>query len=192
MIPRRTLSNKDDFRFELRPYTEESGEALLSGAIESKAHVAPWMAWLKADYGVEDAKTWVTEAMRSWELDRSYEFQIYDREDGAFAGCAGLNEINRKDRVCNLGYWVRTSKLRRGAARQAVGLLAAFGFDMLGLNRLEIVVAVGNLPSQRVAQSVGAEFEGVQGQRLMVGDVIHDAKMYTLLRRNREPVADQG
>ncbi len=191
MIARRTLST-DGFRFELRAYTEDSVEALLGAAIESKAHVAPWMAWLTPDYSAKDATAWVHDAIQSWERDRSYEFQIYDREDGAFAGCAGLNEINRKDQVCNLGYWVRASKLRLGAARQAVELLAAFGFEMLGLNRMEIVVAVGNGPSQRVAESVGATFEGVQGQRLMVGEAIHDAKMYALLRREHPRLVNRS
>jgi RimJ/RimL family protein N-acetyltransferase len=52
----------------------------------------------------------------------------------------------------------------------------------LELNRLEIVVAVGNQPSSCVAESVGAEFEGVQRQRIRVQETVHDAKMYALLR----------
>jgi RimJ/RimL family protein N-acetyltransferase len=184
MIARQALG-KDGFRFELRPYDEQSAEPLLEAAVESKAHVAPWMAWLKADYSLDDARVWVREPISSWDDDRGYEFRIYDREDGVLAGCAGLNAINHKDRVANLGYWVRTSKLRLGAARQATELLTTFGFEVLELNRLEIVVAVGNIPSQRVAESVSAKFEGVQADRLVVGAAIHDARMYAVLRRQR-------
>lgn len=183
MIARRILQ-RDGFRFELRPYEQTGWPSVLEAALESRAHVAQWMAWLKPDYSADDARTWALDAVQSWESDRAYEFQIYDREDGALAGCAGLNAIDRKDQVCNLGYWVRASKLRLGAARQATELLVEFGFEMLDLNRIEIVVAVGNAPSQRVAESVGAAFEGVQGQRLLVGEVSHDARMYALLRRS--------
>jgi RimJ/RimL family protein N-acetyltransferase len=186
MISRRILQ-RAEFRFELRPYTDDSVEALVEAALESRGHVAPWMAWLKDDYGRDDARTWVAQAMESWERDAAYEFLIFDRQSGGLAGSAGLNAIDRKDQVCNLGYWVRASKLRLGAACQATELLAAFGFDVLSLNRLEIVVAVGNAPSQRVAERAGAVCEGVQGQRITVGEAIHDAKMYALLRGNCRP-----
>lgn len=181
MIARRTLQ-RDGFRFELRPYDESWVPSVLEAVLESKAHVAPWMAWLHRDYRAEDAHEWTLDAMRAWDEDRSYEFVIFDREDGAVAGCAGLNALNHKDHVGNLGYWVRATKLRCGAARQAAELLAEFGFAEIGLNRIEIVVAVGNVASQRVAERVGALFEGVQRQRIAVGKTVHDARMYALLR----------
>lgn len=185
MIVRQTL-HRSDFRFELRPYEHGASEALVSAALESKAHVGRWMAWLRDEYDIDEARAWTLGAMQVWDEGKAYEFQIYDREDGVLAGCAGINAIDRKDLVCNLGYWVRTSKLRLGAARQATQLLAEFGFEVVGLNRIEIVVATGNVPSQRVAGSVGAVFEGVQGQRIKVGESIYDARMYALLRRARK------
>ena len=105
-----------------------------------------------------------------------------DREDGSLAGSCGISEISRKYLMGNVGYWVRASKLNLGAARQAVQLLKEFGLEDLGLNRMEIVVAAGNEPSQRVAQAAGALYEGILHQRLRVGQTVHDAEMYALLR----------
>jgi RimJ/RimL family protein N-acetyltransferase len=104
-----------------------------------------------------------------------------DVKDQSIVGSCGLNCLNRKDLVCNLGYWVRASRLGQGAAKQAALLRHNFGFQTLVFNRLEIVGAVGNSYSQRVAESVGAQYEGIPRLRLKVGDVVHDVHMYALI-----------
>ena len=98
------------------------------------------------------------------------------------AGSCGLNAINRLDMVCNLGYWVSSQKCRLGAASQAVQLIWQFGIETVGLNRLEIVVADGNVASRGVAEKVGAVYEGLQRDRLRIGEKVLDAHMYACLR----------
>jgi RimJ/RimL family protein N-acetyltransferase len=51
----------------------------------------------------------------------------------------------------------------------------------LGLHRIEIVVAVGNRASQRVAEKVDATYEVVLRHRLRLGETPVDAHMYSLL-----------
>jgi RimJ/RimL family protein N-acetyltransferase len=80
-----------------------------------------------------------------------------------------------------MAYWVRSSQIGRGLATAAVKLLAGFGFDELGLNRLEIVVAKGNFPSQRVAEKAGALREGELRRRIQVRDRIFDVVMFSLI-----------
>ena len=180
-IERRVLS-RDDFRFELRPYFSGVEDGILEAAMESREEVARWMAWLHPEYGKKDADAWVEYAIGAWDAGTSYEFVIFDRDDGGVVGSCGLNAINRIDLVCNLGYWVRTSKCRLGAASQAAQLIWQFGTEIVGFNRLEIVVAVGNEASRRVAQRVGAVDEGLQRDRLRVSGVAHDAHMFACLR----------
>ena len=181
MITRR-LIQKAGFRFAIRPYAEVDVPHIFAAADESRRHVGEWMSWMTKDYKLSDAKDWVRHAISAWNDDKDYEFVIIDQEDWAIAGSCGLNQINRMDRVCNLGYWVRASKLKLGAARQVALLLREFGFDEVELNRLEIVVAVENVASQRVAESVGAVYEGIQRQRICIHGVAHDARMYALVR----------
>jgi RimJ/RimL family protein N-acetyltransferase len=49
------------------------------------------------------------------------------------------------------------------------------------LNRIEILVAVDNLASQRVAAKVGAVREGILRNRLLLHGKIHDAVMFSLI-----------
>src|SRR5712691_5832046 len=85
-------------------------------------------------------------------------------------------------RFGNLGYWVRTSATGRGVARAAVRQLADFAFRNTELVRLEIVCAVGNQRSQRVAERAGAVREGVLRDRLLLHGQAVDAIMYSLTR----------
>ncbi len=167
--------------FRIRPYQLGDVDEIYKAADESCTHIGRWMGWMTSEYSRKDAQSWVEHAVAAWENSSAYEHVIVDLHDQSIVGSCGLNCLNRKDLVCNLGYWVRASRLGEGAAKQAALLLRDFGFRTLGFNRLEIVVAVGNSYSQRVAESVGAQYEGIQRMRLKVGKVAHDAYMYALL-----------
>jgi ribosomal-protein-serine acetyltransferase len=93
-----------------------------------------------------------------------------------------VNHIDKANRMANLGYWVRTSATGCGVAPSAARLLADWAFRETDLVRLEIVCAVGNVRSQRVAERVGAVREGVLRQRLAIPGGHSDAVMYSLVR----------
>ncbi len=165
----------------LRPCEEGDGAGVYEAAVESFERVAKWMGWLTPAYSLDDAHEWARGASADWDRGLRHEFVIVDAGDGRICGCCGLNRINQEDLVCNLGYWVRDGALRRGMATAAARMLRDFGLQTLGLKRLEIVVAEGNAASRGVAEKVGALYEGLQRQRLRVGETSHDAHMYACL-----------
>ena len=77
--------------------------------------------------------------------------------------------------------WVRTSCHGQSIAGRAAKLVVRFGFENVGLIRSEIVVAVGNFASMRVAEKIGAHYEGILLNRMVVGKSVCDAHMYSLL-----------
>ena len=137
-----------------------------------------------ADYSIEESRAWIESRPEAWEKGTEYDFVIADAKDGFFYGGCGLNHINlatQAPRIANLGYWVRTNRTKRGLASAATRLLAEFGFADLGLNRIEIVIAVGNKASQKVAMKVGAIREGILRNRLLLRGKLHDAIMFSLI-----------
>ena len=173
--------------FTIRRYQMDDLAEVYAAADESREHVAKWMGWMTPTYSLDDARAWVEHAVRSWESSESYEFVIVDSEDGSIAGSCGLNCLNRKDLFCNLGYWVRASRIGCGAARQAVLALREFGFNTLRFNRLEIVIADGNSFSRHVAEAVNARYEALLRMRLTNGPLVYDAHMYALLNEDSNP-----
>jgi ribosomal-protein-serine acetyltransferase len=52
----------------------------------------------------------------------------------------------------------------------------------LGLIRAEVVIAVDNEASLKVAEKSGAHREGILRERVMVREQIHDAVMFSFVR----------
>jgi len=170
----------------IRPYETEDARGLLEAAVESTGEIFPWMDWCHPGYALEDAARWIRRCAATWSERTEYNFAIIDAR-GRFLGGCGLNQLRPEHRIANLGYWVRTSAANRGVATAAVRMLGKFAFTCTNLVRLEIVVAVDNAPSQRVAEKVGAIREGVLHDRLLLHETPHDAALYALLRSRYVP-----
>lgn len=168
----------------IRRYRTEDVDALFEAARESVRELSEWMPWCSKDYSRKDSEAFVNSRDAEWNRGEHYSFVIYDTASDQFLGGVGLNFINRTHKFANLGYWVRTSRTRRGVAATAVRLAARFGLTELGLNRLEIVAAVGNVPSQRVAKKVVARSEGILHKRLVIHERVHDAVIFSLVKED--------
>lgn len=165
----------------LRPWVTRDVAAFVEAVRESHTTVARWMNWWRSDYSRDDAKTWIAQAGKNLQEETGYELGIFTADGKIFLGGAGLNLFNREHNFCNLGYWVRESRQGQGIATRAVRTLAEFGFRELKLARIEIVAAQDNLSSQRVAQKIGATFEGVARNRLVIAGRSHAAVVYSLI-----------
>ncbi len=169
------------FQVAIRPYQADDVPRLYEAARESIADIYPWMKWCHPDYSIEDSREWVPTTIAHWKQQTDYDFVAYDKTTEQFLGAVGINQINHLHNFANLGYWVRSSCAGHGVAVAATRLCAKFGFEELKLTRLEIIAAVGNTRSQRVAKKAGATREGILRRRLKIGDVWHDAVMFSLV-----------
>lgn len=134
---------------------------------ESMDTVGRWMPWAKAGFSEHDAACWFESCHHARARGEAHEFGIFDT-DGQYVGGCGLNEFNRTNKFCNLGYWVRESRQREGAAAASLIALRNLAFTSLAQVRVEIVVAEGNLASYGVAQKTGARLECLAQARLQL------------------------
>ena len=165
----------------LRPPAIEDSEALYQAAIESVDIVGRWLPWCHAGYDRAESRAWIDACIAFWQREESYPFFIFDRRDRQLLGGCGLNEIDRLRLRANLGYWVRASRVGQGVASAAARMVARFGLETLCMQRLEIVAAVDNSVSQKVAEKLGAVREGRLRNRLRIRDVPHDAFVFSLI-----------
>ncbi len=154
---------------------------LFEAAIESQSDMFKWMPWCHPDYSLNDSEEFISKCEEAWEDKTTFAFAIFKKSSDRFLGGVGLNQISLQNNFANLGYWVRSGQRNRGIATAAVRLLSEFGFEELGLTRIEIVIAVGNVASERVAENAGALREGVLRNRIILHNVPHDAVMYSLV-----------
>jgi len=168
--------------FVLRPYVPGDAPALVAAILESTPSLAPWMPWATAQFSISEALAWIATCERGWTDATCFEFAIFDRTSGMFVGGCGLNQINPLHGFCNLGYWVRQSWQRRGAASAAIRALTGYAWTELDVQRLEIVDAVGNDASLNAARKDGAFDEGIARKRIKLGRQCVDAHMLSLVK----------
>ena len=170
----------------LRPWRPEDAPALFEAVHESVDSIGRWLPWCHAGYDLDAAQDWVRHCGQGWAAEEHFAFGVFARADGRLLGSAGLNQRNRVHRSAAMGYWVRQSHQRQGVARQAARLVARFGFQQVGLVRIEIVALPDNLASRRAAERAGAKFEAIARRRLWVSDAARDAAVYALVPEDLE------
>jgi ribosomal-protein-serine acetyltransferase len=178
-----------DGKIMLRPYRESDSEESYRAIKESSAEISVWLPFAHKDYSLKENRDWVKQRPADWKKGTGYEFAIFDAKDGTMIGGCGINGIDRANRRANLGYWVRTSHTGNGVATAATLLLAKWGFEVLKLTRIEILVAAGNERSLRVAEKVGARREGILRNRIVIDGRAHDAVMHSLVPGDISPAA---
>jgi ribosomal-protein-serine acetyltransferase len=181
-----------DGKILLRPYRAEDVQTLYDAVRESMAEISRWMPWCHPGYSIDESRAYIMSRDEAQAKEEEYGFGIFDARTGAYFGGTGLNHFVRRDLYANLGYWVRTSSTGRGIASSATRLLARFGLEELGLQRIEIVAAVGNVASQRAAEKAGAVREGVLRKRLQLFGKPHDAVIYSLVAEDMEASSGQS
>jgi RimJ/RimL family protein N-acetyltransferase len=154
---------------------------MVAAVRESLAELSPWMPWAHENYSETDAAAWVETMREASTSGTGYAFAVLDPA-GRYAGTTSISRVNVVDGVANLGYWIRTSLVGRGLASTAVRQLVTWTLANTLLNRLEIVVAVGNLRSQRVAERLGAHRDAVLQKRIILDGLPTDAVLYSILR----------
>jgi RimJ/RimL family protein N-acetyltransferase len=164
----------------LRPLRRDDAGAFHAAALESVATVGQWLPWCHAGYSLDEAEQWTLICERNREDGSAYSMGIFSEHDGLLLGGIRINEINREHNFAQIGYWIRASQQGRGVAPRALAMIAAYGFEVLGLTRLEILAQEGNHASRRVAEKAGATFEGLLKNRLVVRGTPYTAAMYSL------------
>ncbi len=172
-------------RFILRRPTLSDVDGICEAVLESYAELAPWMPWCHKDYSRDDAVSRIAVVEETWEKGSEYSYMIFDPGNPEkVLGSVGLPQIYRDQRRAELGYWVRTSSTGQGFATAVARETARHAFEVFRLERIEILVSVGNEASRRVAEKTGATYEGVLRNRICYGDQISDAHCFSLLHED--------
>lgn len=200
MLPIETMTAEvelHDGPLHLRAWREEDAVALTAAVTDSLDSLAPWLAWCRDGYTLEDAGQWIADAAHAGKAGESCTFAILDT-DGDLLGGIALRRIDHAGCSASLGCWVRPSQQGQGVATRAIGMLGKLAFQSLALQRIEILARVDNMAARRCAEKAGACFSGIVPDRLIDAGQCLPAALYSLLpeETNEEiataPVLDDG
>lgn len=162
-----------DDRIVLRPWREEDAPRVHAACQDPE--IQRWLPTLPRPYTRDDAHALVTGALGLG----PYQFAITER--GNVVGSVGL-ELGKHE-TGHVGYWCAPDARGRGITTRAVRRLCRYGLEELRLERLDLSTDVENLASQRVAEKVGFQREGVIRSHVRHPDGGHrrDSVFFSLL-----------
>jgi RimJ/RimL family protein N-acetyltransferase len=162
-----------DGTLELRPWREEDVPAIHAACQDPE--IQRWIPLIPRPYTVEDARAFVADEIGLG----PHQYAIV--EDGTLVGSIGMR-VSEQSRRGHIGYWCARDVRGRGIVTRALRLLCRYGFEELELGRLELITDPDNLASQRVAEKVGFQREGVLRSHLLHPDGRRrDSIMFSLL-----------
>lgn len=82
------------------------------------------------------------------------------RLDGRMIGTISVKRLDWRDKVGEIGYWLAPQMRRRGVTTRAVIALSTWLLRDVGLERIELRIAPGNVASHGVAARAGFIHEG--------------------------------
>ena len=113
-----------------------------------------------------------------------YDWAVVCREDGHMIGTCGFAGIDCAHNVGEIGYVINPAYRGRGYAAEAVTRVLKFGFDVLGLHRVEARYILGNDASRRVMEKTGMTFEGVRRESMLIKGSYRDIGVCAVLAQD--------
>jgi RimJ/RimL family protein N-acetyltransferase len=133
-------------------------------------------------YDETNAAEWSVRAARLQESGEALPLAIADAETDRFLGSIAVQEIDRDEARCDLGYFLAPEARGRGVMTSAVRLVTRWAFENLRVERVQIKIQPQNARSRAVAERAGYTFEGVLRSHTVIKGRRFDMAMYSLLR----------
>lgn len=166
-------------RLILRALTPDDAAAIFAYA--SDPEVARYVVW-EAHRSVKDAEAFLDLTMGRYASGEASDWGMVYKGDGRLIGTSGFvarePEHARAEVGCVLhrGYW------GMGLAAEALGAMISFGFERMGLNRIEGRCIAENMASARIMEKAGMVYEGTMRQREFMKGEYRDMKLYAILK----------
>lgn len=156
-------------------------DALFRTVDANRAHLRRWLPWVDLTRSAEDSRDFIRGTQRQFGENDGFQTALV--VDGEIAGMIGHTGIRWPSRAAALGYWLAEKHQGRGFMTRACRAYVDHAFHELGLNRMEIRAATGNVRSRAVPERLGFRLEGVVRDAEWLYDGFVDHAVYGLLAR---------
>ncbi|MFF4057946.1 GNAT family N-acetyltransferase [Streptomyces sp. NPDC001668] len=162
----------------LRPWRPEDAPAV-HAAFQDPV-LRQWYA--RGADSVDEAGGWIEEWRKAWASEKTAQWAVVDADTGLLLGRVALREIHLGDGQAEMAYWTTAEARGRGVAARATVALSRWALDGVGFHRLELMHAVRNEASCRVATKTGFVLEGTKRSAVLHPDGWHDMHLHARVR----------
>lgn len=166
-------------RLLLRPFAPEDADRV--SELLGRQEIAETTLNIPHPYPEGRAAEWIAKHPGRAEEGVAFTWAICRQEDGLLVGSIGIHVEQPYPRA-ELGFWIGVPYWNRGYMTEATRAVIAFGFEALGLQRIQATAYPRNVGSSRVLEKAGMTYEGTLREYYVKQGVFEDAAMYAILR----------
>lgn len=175
---------------ELRPPRRKDRVQWNRVRAENKEWLAPWEASLPEPPEGAPASEFLSKRPSFYSMVRALHREAHAGRSYSFMIWHGNNLVGQITmggviygalRGAHIGYWIDRNYAGKGFTTDAVNTLTRYGFEALGLHRIEINIRPENAASIRVAEKAGYIFEGDRARFLHIAGAWRDHKSFVKL-----------
>lgn len=168
-------------RLMLRPFRRRDVGTLHEAVSVSVGELKPWLPWIDG-YDRGFAQRFIRESVGAWSEQRAYDFTVRSLTDlERHLGNVSIWPTSHQNEIGEVGYWIRSDETGHGYGTEAAAVAVAVGFEELGLHKVILRIAVGNVGSERMAEKLGFTYEGVLRDEVRVGSRWLDHSSWSML-----------
>lgn len=169
-----------DEEITLRHIQVEDAKELFRLTEDSREQLREWLPWVDATKTEENSLSFIKITLDSYEAKKALNYGVFF--NGELAGMVGFNSIDWSNRIAFIGYWLANDFQGNGIMTRAVQGLTNYAFEELGLNRIDIRAATGNMKSRAIPERLGFKEEGMIRQGEWLYDHFVDHVIYGMLK----------
>ena len=148
--------------------------------IKKNKHLRDWMQWYEVVKSIKDSINNIEGNIEEWEMKTDYHLGIFYQDQ--MVGMISLHGINYLANKASIGYWLDKDYEGKGIITNSVKVLMEYGFDELGLNRIEIGAGVTNERSRAIPEKLGFTLEGILRENMLLHGKYIDMALYAMLK----------
>ncbi len=169
----------EDELVRIEPLQEKHFELLLPTAMEGSL----WLFTVAKINTPADFRKYFDTAMEEKRNKRAYPFAYYHKQQQRYVGSTRFGNIEFPHKKVEIGWtWIHPSLQGSGFNKHCKFLLLQFGFETLGLNRIELKTNLLNLKSQKAMLKIGATKEGTFRKNIINDDgTIRDTVYFSFI-----------
>ena len=173
----------------LRPLDLDDEQALQSVANDDSL----WIYGLQDLSKPSELRKYMISAITDRQNSTTAVWVIIDKMTNKVAGCTRIADISWKDERGQIGWtWIGRDFQGCGLNKEMKYLILTYGFEVLGLNRIEFKADERNNQSRRALLGIGATYEGVLRQHMKIHTgFIRNTVFYSILRSEWDTVKSQ-
>ena len=171
-------------RLALRPLRPE--DAARAQGLLGDEEVAQQTLDIPHPYPEGEAARWISERAAGWRAGKMLAWAITVAESDLLVGAISLRPVSAHRRA-EVGYWVAREVWGQGIGTAALRAILAWGFDTLGLHRIEAHHWGENPASGRIMVKAGMRHEGRVREPVFRDGVPRDLELYGMLRSDPRP-----